>query len=249
MSEVAAETHTRSLDAFRAVLRNPELRRLQLAWAGSNLGTWGYGVALSVFAYDHGGATAVGVVGLIRLVPAAIAAPFMGVLGDRHSRRLVMVASDLSRVLVIGLAAAAIVLKMSPAVVYALAALGVVTSTAFRPAQAAIIPGLANTPQELTASNVVSSSIEAVGMFAGPAVGGIVLALSGPAAVFVLAAATFLWSAILTLRIHEPPPQMKERRRSRPSIPRSSSSPWRASARSQGSPGPGSSWGSSRRRP
>jgi MFS family permease len=204
MDEVATETQTRSLDAFRAVVRNPELRRLQLAWAGSNLGTWGYGVALSVYAYDHGGATAVGVVGLVRLVPAAIAAPFMGVLGDRHSRRLVMVASDLSRVLVVGLAAGAIVLKMNPAVVYALAAVGVVTSTAFRPAQAAIIPSLANTPQELTASNVVSSSIEAVGMFAGPAVGGIVLALYGPAAVFVLAAATFLWSAVLTLRIHEP---------------------------------------------
>ena len=87
----ATETpDARPLDAFRAVLRNPNLRRLQLAWAGSNLGTWGYGIALSVFAYDHGGATAVGVVGLVRLIPAALAAPFMGVLGDRHSRRLVI---------------------------------------------------------------------------------------------------------------------------------------------------------------
>ena len=28
-----------------------DLRKLQLAWAGSNLGTWGYGIALAVYAY------------------------------------------------------------------------------------------------------------------------------------------------------------------------------------------------------
>jgi MFS family permease len=192
---------SRPLDAFRAVLRNPGLRRLQLAWAGSNLGTWGYGIALSVFAYDQGGATAVGVVGLVRLIPAAVAAPFMGVLGDRYPRRLVMALSDLGRVLVVGMGAVAIWMNLSPVIVYLLAAVGVVISTAFRPAQAAIIPSLANTPEELTASNVVSSSIESLGMFAGPAVGGVVLAVSGPAAVFALAAATFLWSAVLILRI------------------------------------------------
>ncbi len=195
------EEKTRALDAFRAVLRNPGLRRLQLAWAGSNLGTWGYGIALSVYAYDHGGATAVGVVGLIRLIPAAIAAPFMGVLGDRHSRRLVMALSDLGRVVVVGLGAIAIYLELSPGLVYLLAAIGVVVSTAFRPAQAAIIPSLASTPEELTASNVVSSTIESLGMFAGPAVGGVILAVSGPAAVFAVAALTFLWSALLILRI------------------------------------------------
>jgi predicted MFS family arabinose efflux permease len=87
-------------------------------------------------------------------------------------------------------------------VIYVLAAAGVVLSTAFRPAQAAIIPTLATSPQELTASNVVSSTIESLGMFAGPAIGGLILALSGPAAVFACAAATFLWSALLILRIH-----------------------------------------------
>jgi MFS family permease len=195
------EEPTRSLDAFRAVFHNPQLRRVQLAWAGSNLGTWGYGIALAVYAYAHGGATAVGVVGLIRLIPAAIAAPFMGVLGDRHSRRLVMALSDLGRVVVVGAGAVVIWAHGAPVIIYVLAAIGVVLSTAFRPAQAAIIPSLATTPQELTASNVVSSTIESLGIFAGPALGGIVLAISGPGAVFAIASATFLWSALLTLRI------------------------------------------------
>jgi MFS family permease len=204
MSEVV-EQRERSLDAFRAVLRNPNLRRLELAWAGSMLGTWGYGVALAVFAYRQGGATAVGVVGLIRLVPAAIAAPFMGALGDRHSRRLVMVLSDLGRVVVVGLASVAVFADASPLLIYVLAAIGVVVSTAFRPAQAAIISALATTPEELTAANVVSSTIEAFGIFAGPAVGGFFLAIggpdNGPGLVFAVAAATFLWSAMLILRI------------------------------------------------
>ena len=213
----ATNERARSLDAFRAVVANPNLRRLQLAWAGSNLGTWGYGVALAVYAYDHGGAAAVGLVALLRWIPAAIAAPFMGVLGDRHSRRLVMVASDLGRVVVVGLAAGAVYLKFSPAVVYLLAAAGVVISTAFRPAQAAIIPALVSTPDELTASNVVSSSIESLGMFLGPAIGGVVLAVSGVTAVFVIAAFTFLWSAALISRVRPLEPDGSSAARAEPS--------------------------------
>src|SRR2546430_725119 len=86
-----------SLDAFASLYRNPSLRRLQLAWIGSSIGTWGYVVALMVYAYDQGGPGAVGLVGLIRWVPAAIAAPFGGVLGDRFPRLRVMVVFDLVR--------------------------------------------------------------------------------------------------------------------------------------------------------
>ena len=62
------------------------------------LGQWGYEVALAVFAYRAGGAAAVGVVALIRLLPAAIVAPFAALLGDRFRRRRLMVAADLVRV-------------------------------------------------------------------------------------------------------------------------------------------------------
>ena len=194
-------TTSSSIDALRAVFRSPNLRKLQLAWAGSNLGTWGYGIALAVYAYDQGGAQAVGLVALLRWIPAAIAAPFMGVLGDRHSRKLVMVASDLGRVVVISLAAVAVFVDADAIVVYVLAAVGVVLATAFRPAQAAITPTLVSTPDELTASNVVASSVESFGMFVGPAIGAVVLALSGVGEVFVLAAATFAWSAFLISRL------------------------------------------------
>ena len=99
------------------------LRRLQLAWVGSILGGWAYLVALGVYAYEQGGASAVGLVGLIRLVPAAIVAPFSATLVDRFSRVSVMIVSDLVRfALMIG-AAAVIATDGPPPVVYGLVAL------------------------------------------------------------------------------------------------------------------------------
>jgi len=43
-------------------------------------------VALGVFAYEAGGTLAVGVAGLVRLLPAALLAPFAAALGDRFRR-------------------------------------------------------------------------------------------------------------------------------------------------------------------
>src|SRR5947207_8151027 len=165
--------------SFREVFRNQGLRRIELAWAGSILGTWAYGIAVVVYAFEQGGATAVGVVGLLRWIAAAIASPFAALLGDRYDRRLVMVCSDLARVVLIGVAAVCIFVDAPPVVIYAIAALVGVAATAFRPAEAALVPSLARTPEELTAANVAASTIESVGIFGGPALGGILLAVSG----------------------------------------------------------------------
>jgi MFS family permease len=187
--------------AFREVFRNQALRRIELAWAGSIVGTWAYGIAVVVYAYEQGGATAVGVVGLVRWVAAAIASPFAALLGDRYDRRLVMFASDLVRAVLIAAAALLVFVDAPPVVIYGIAGLVGVAATAFRPAEAALIPSLARTPEELTAANVAASTIESVGIFGGPALGGLLLAASGPGVVFLVTAATVLWSAILVLGI------------------------------------------------
>jgi MFS family permease len=187
--------------AFREVFRNQALRRIELAWAGSIIGTWAYGIAVVVYAYEQGGATAVGVVGLVRWIAAAIASPFAALLGDRYDRRLVMVGSDLVRAALIGLAALAVYADAPAAFVYAIAGLVGVAATAFRPAEAALIPSLARTPEELTAANVAASTIESVGIFGGPALGGLLLAASGPGLVFLVTAGTVLWSAFLVMGI------------------------------------------------
>src|SRR4051794_27811179 len=128
--------------AFRGVFRNPGLRRLELAWAFSIVGTWAYNIAVVVFAFDQGGARAVGVVGLLRWTAAAIASPFAAALGDRYDRRAVMVASDLVRAVLICVAAAAVFADAAPLLVYVLAGLVSVAGTPFRPAEAALTPDL-----------------------------------------------------------------------------------------------------------
>ena len=208
MRGIAAQLRE-SLDAFSNNFRNRDLRRLQLGLTGSVVGEWAFTVALAVYAFEHGGATAVGLVALVRTIPAALAAPFTGLIGDRFRRERVMLVSDLLRcALTAGAAAAA--LGGSPLVVYACSVLISLVGRVFLPAQAALLPTLAKTPDELTAANVVSSTIEAVGLFAGPAIGGLLLAATSAGWVFVFTSITFLWSASFIVRIHadyEPSPR------------------------------------------
>jgi MFS family permease len=196
-----------SLHAFASLYRNPSLRRLQLAWIGSSVGTWGYVVALTVYAYRQGGPAAVGLVGLIRWFPAAIAAPFGGIIGDRFPRLRVMVVSDLVRALALAAAAVAIVLSSPTVVVYLLAIVVTVTSQVFQPTESALLPTLADSPEELAAANVANSTIEYAGYFVGPALGGVLLAVSNVQTVFAATAAAFLWSAAMLALIHMRAPE------------------------------------------
>ena len=206
--EHATESRARaSLRALGDVLSSPPLRRLQLAWVGSILGGWAYLVALGVYAYDQGGAAAVGLVGLIRLIPAALAAPFTASLVDRFSRVRVIVVSDLTRCVLMLVAAGTIAVDGPAPVVYTLVAVTTVVGTVRRPAQSALLPALVRSPAELTAANVASSTLESVGTFLGPALGGLLLAVSSAEVVFAANGVSFLWSAALVFglrRLEQP---------------------------------------------
>ena len=146
--------------SFRAVFANPQLRKLQLAFAGSITGEWGFLVALAVYADDKGGATAVSAVLVIRWVAAALTAPWLAYFSDRYRRERVMLAADLSRVVAMAAMAAIAFTGGSPIIVYVLAGFMAVASKTFRPAQAALLPQLAASPEELTAANATSTAIE-----------------------------------------------------------------------------------------
>ncbi|HYX88196.1 MAG TPA: hypothetical protein VE753_02410, partial [Gaiellaceae bacterium] len=62
------------VSALGAAVRNKNVRRVELAWGGSIAAEWAHFVALGVFAYNAGGATGVGIAGLVRLLPAAAVA-------------------------------------------------------------------------------------------------------------------------------------------------------------------------------
>jgi MFS family permease len=195
-----------SFGSLARVFRNPGLRRLELAFLGSTMGHWTYVVGLSVYAYEKGGTTAVGVITVLRLLPAALASPFLATLADRYRRERVMMATDLIRALLMALAAVVIATDGPALLVYAVVILTNLVGVAFRPAQAALLPGLARDPAELSAANVAASTLEAVSTFAGPAIGGIILALWNVQAVFGLNAVWFLCSAVLLLGLRAPAP-------------------------------------------
>ena len=190
-----------SLQAFRKVFANRDVRNLQLAGVGSTLGIWAYGVALPVYAYHAGGPRAVGLLFFARFVLGALAGPWVGVLADRWPRRRVMLISDLIRCgLLAGMTAVASTGGNAYAI-YVLAIASTVVAVAYNPAQSALLPSLVDSPDELTAANVVGNTISSVGMFAGPALGGVLLALSGPAAVFALTGGLTVWSIAFVLQI------------------------------------------------
>ena len=187
--------------AITSVLRNRSLRRLNLALVGSVIGDWAFSVAISVYAYNNGGATALGIISVVRYLVMAVLAPLLATLADRFDRRLVMFGADAVRVVLVFASAAIVEFDGPELPVYALSVLTGIAGMVFRPAQAAILPSLAQDPSELTAANVVSSTINSIGFFVGPAVGGLLLAVADIGAVFAFNALTFVWSAVMVLGV------------------------------------------------
>src|SRR5262245_36073943 len=151
-----------TLGSVRAVFRNRSLRRLQLALAGSLIGDWAYATAVTVWAFGHGGARAVGLWAAIRYVLMALTAPLAATLADRLPRKRVMITADLARCALVVAAAACIAADAPAASVYVLATLVAMLGTVFRPAQAALLPSIADRAEELTAANGVSSTLESL---------------------------------------------------------------------------------------
>jgi CRP-like cAMP-binding protein len=191
------------MEAFASIWNNRALRRLEYAWVGSVVGTWAFTIALGVYAYGKGGAAAVGLAGLIRTLPTVFFAPFVAGLGDRYPRVRVMVASDLARGALYAIGALCIITDGPTLLVYIIAGAVMLAASAFRPAQAALLPTLTETPQQLTAMNVVSSTVESVGFFMGPALGGILLAATSAEVVFFASGLSCIWSAGLLVGMRE----------------------------------------------
>ena len=96
--------------AFAAVARNANLRWLELAWTASIVGHYAFLIAVSVYAYNEGGEKAVGLIFLVRLIPAALISPFAGLVGDRYRRDWVLLVTNATRIALVGAAAVAVFL-------------------------------------------------------------------------------------------------------------------------------------------
>ena len=184
-----------------SVLSQPQLRRAELAFAWAFTGEWALTVALAVVAFEDNGATGVGLVAVLRLVPSAVGTPFITAVADRARRERTLAAVSILRGLTIGAAALLLALDVQRIAFYGLIVIATVAFTVFRPAHSALLPLLCKTTAELTSATVVRGLVEGLAMLAGPVLAGALLAWSGPAAVFAAAAALSLLAAVLLLRI------------------------------------------------
>ena len=185
-----------------SLLRNARFRRL---WVGQGLSFVGDAVsmvALVLLVVEvSGSASAVGGVLVARLLPT-LASPLVGVLADRLDRRVVLVAADLVRaVLVLGL-----IFARDLPIIYALVFLLGGAQTVFNPTIRAAFPGVVG-GGDLTRANALISGTFSFSVMAGPALGGVLVASVGVELAFLLDALTFLASAVLLSTLRLPAPE------------------------------------------
>ena len=165
------------LRVFRMVARNPELRRVELAFANFTVAEWGSWLAM--------------------LVPAAACAPRLAAFTERYPPGRVLVAGYLGEAVTCAVVAVAMLAGARPFVIYVLLVLPAIAFTTTRPTQAVFAPGLARRTEELAATNVVSGWIAGASMFGGPLLAGLLLTVSTPGTVFAFCAAICLAGALL----------------------------------------------------
>lgn len=205
---VRAHRLSDAASAFTSNARNPNLRRAQLSFLGAWTAEWAFTVALGIVAYRDGGAAAVGLVGLLRMLPSAICAPLLSPFADRGRREKVLVVVSTARGVATAAAAVVAALGGAPALIYALAVLSTIAATLFRPAHSALLPSLCHTGHELASANVVRGMLDSAATLVGPLLAAVILEVADVDVVFGVAAAASLWSAALLLRLdYDAPPR------------------------------------------
>jgi len=194
--------------AFTSNWRNPNLRRAQLSFLGAWTAEWAFTVALGIVAYRDGGAAAVGLVGLLRMVPSAILAPLLSPIADRGRRERVLILVSILRGAATAAAAVVVALSGPSAVIYALAVLSTIAATLYRPAHSALLPSLCRTGYELASANMVRGLLDSAATLVGPLVAAVLLQFTGVDVVFwVAAGASFVAAALLVRLRYDAPPR------------------------------------------
>jgi MFS family permease len=186
-----------ALSVFVPVLRNRELRRVAVAYAGFQAAEYAVWIAILVYAFERGGTSTAALVAVAQLVPAALFAPIAGALADRYRPARVLAWGYVAQAAGMGTTASVLLADGPPLAAYAFSAVAATAVTVTRPTQAVVLPALARAPEELTAANVVTGWIESATALAGPVLAGVLLAAGSPGTVFAVFAAAAMAQAVL----------------------------------------------------
>jgi hypothetical protein len=191
--------------AFSSIAGGRALLRVLAAYLLFILSEYAVWIAMLVFAYQRGGTAVAGLVAVAQLVPAAVVAPVAASVADRRSPVMLLTGGYLVQAAAMAGTAAAIGAG-SPLAAYAAAVVASTAVTTTRPAQSALIPSLAATPDQLTAANVVAGWLEAAGAAAAGLLVGALISLAGVGAVFAVGAGLGLAAVLLVagLRVAGP---------------------------------------------
>jgi MFS family permease len=177
--------------------RAASFRLLFLATLGSGVGTWMATIALTADVTDRTGSPWwVSALFLVSFLPSVVVGLVAGPLLDRLSRKRLIVASDLVRLVVF----AALPFVGSAIAIVLLAAVAGIANSFFRPAVLAGVPNLV-AEDELANSTSLLQATEWAAAALGPVIGGLLVSTSGPDIVYWINAATFMLSALLLVRI------------------------------------------------
>jgi MFS family permease len=205
MSTTAAVSRSsRPLRAFGSLAGNRALLRVLAAYLMFTLTEYAVWIAMLVFAYGRGGTAAAGLVAVAQLIPAAVVAPVVAAVADRRSPAVLLAGGYLVQAAAMAATAAA-VSAGAPLAAYAGAVAAATAVTTTRPAQSALIPSVAATPDQLTAANVVVGWVEAAGVAAAGLLAGVVISLAGVGSVFAVCAGLGLLAALLVAGLRTPP--------------------------------------------
>ena len=200
------ELSTISLASYVRLLRqNRNFRRLWAAQIVSEIGDWFYTLSIySLLLQFTGHASAVALALVLQVLPQTFVGPVTGVVNDRISRRKIMITADLVRMVIV-LSMLLVRSRSMVWMIYPLLLLETVMAAFFEPARNSIIPNIA--PREdVILANTLSSTTWSLNLVLGATLGGVVAALLGRDAVFVLNALSFLVSALFIagMRFNEP---------------------------------------------
>lgn len=185
----AVRAGRRGLAGRLGLLRERNFAVFLAGFATSMIGAQMAGIALVFAVLGSGGSpTEVGLVLTARILPLVLFMLGGGVIGDRFSRRHVMIGADSARCLAQAALAGYFAAGVSQlGLLLALAALTGISEALFEPSLEGMVPALAPSGR-LQDANALIGLARSIAAVAGPALAGVLVALSGPVTVLVVGA-------------------------------------------------------------